>query len=282
VARTDAVPTVVVAAVVAWLLQSVLGVGALLVVGLPALSWSILLALVEWVGFGLLGALFVARGDADTMPLRFRVGASDRGSVSPFLVPATVALLFVTFLAIAVIGSATNDRRESTTAADQWQSSLEAYFDHHAGASEHADFWALAGTRLQDVTSSSTMQASAASYAARNDAELVDFAVDFTTAQVFVRVRNNDTVPQSSKRVESTATAGLEFRRGLCRSGVRLGYLIGGACRTVPDVLPTPTPTPTPTPSPGGTPAPATPEPTPTFSVPSGLNGLRVDTVLTG
>lgn len=290
VARTDAVPTVVVAAVVAWLLQSVLGVGALLVVGLPAFSWSILLALVEWVGFGLLGAMFVGQGDADTMPLRFRVEASDRGSVSLFLVPATVALLFVTFLAIAVIGSATNDRRESTTAADaaalaaagQWQGSLEAYFDHHAGASEHADFWALAGTRLQDVTSQSAMQASAASFAARNDAELVDFGVDFATAQVFVRVRNNDTVPQSTKRVESTATAGLEFRSGLCRSGVRLGYLIGGACRTVPDVLATPTPTPTPTPSPGATPAPATPEPTPTFSVPSGLGGFRVDTVLTG
>lgn len=290
VARTDAVPTVVVAAVIAWLLQSMLGVAALLIVGRPAFSWSILLALVEWVGFGLLGAMFVARGDADTMPLRFRAEASDRGSVSLFLVPATVALLFVTFLAIAVIGSATNDRRESTTAADaaalaaaaQWKSSLEDYFHLHAGASEHDDFWTLAGTRLQDVTSQSAMQASASSFAARNDAELIDFTVDFTTAEVFVRVRNNDTVPQSSKRVESTATAGLEFRSGLCRSGVRLGYLISGTCRTVPDVLPTLSPTPIPTPSPGVTPTPATPAPIPPFGVPGGLGGFRVDTVLTG
>jgi hypothetical protein len=286
--RADVVPTVVVAAVVAWALQSVFGVTALLLVGLPAFSWSILLTLVEWVAFGLLGAVFVAPGDADRVPLRFRAGATDRGSVSLFLVPATVALLFVTFLAIAVIGSATNDRRESTTAADaaalaaaqEWQDSLKDYFDLHAGASEHGAFWGLAGTRLQDVTSSSAMQASAASFAARNDAELVDFAVDFATAQVFVRVRNNDTVPQSSKRVESTATAGLEFRSGLCRSGVRLGYLIAGACRTVPDVLPTPTPTPSP--SPGQTPPPVTPEPIPPFSAPSGLGGFRIDTVLTG
>ncbi|MGV8977015.1 MAG: pilus assembly protein TadG-related protein [Cellulomonas sp.] len=288
VARTDVVPTVVVAAVVAWALQSVLGVAALLVIGLPAFSWSILLALVEWVAFGLLGAMFVQPGDAATMPLRFRADASDRGSVSLFLIPATVALLFVTLLAIAVLGSATNDRREATTAADaaalaaadQWKSSLKDYFDLHAGASDHDAFWALAGTRMQDVTSQPAMQANASSFAARNDAELIDFTVDYATAQVSVRVRNNDTVPQSRKRVESTATAGLELRSGLCRSGVRLGYLIGGTCRTSPEVLPTPTPVPTP--SPDETPVPVTPEPVPPFSSPVGLGGFRLDTVLTG
>ncbi|MBB2922624.1 pilus assembly protein TadG-related protein [Cellulomonas cellasea] len=290
--RTDIIPTIVVAAVLAWGLQTTFGVAALLLMGLPAIGWDVVVALVEWVAFGLLGAMFVTPGEAMTVPLRYRVAADDRGSVNMFLVPATVALVFVTLLAIVVIGSGTNDRREATTAADaaalaavqEWEEALEGFYLPRASASQHASFWSLAGTPLSSLVPSGAMEAEAAKFAARNDATLLDLDIDVARAEVRVRVRNDDTVPHAGSQVESTASAALEFRSGLCRSGARLGYLIGGTCVTTPAPLPTPTPTPTPTvtPTPGVTPPPVTPPPPPPFSIPGGLGVFRLDAVITG
>ena len=126
------------------------------------------------------------------------------------------------------------------------------------------------------------MSAAAARYADDNDATLVSLNVDPVRAEVTVRVRNNDTVPDSDRRIESVATAKLRARerRRAARAGW-LGFLVGGSCRTAPPA-PTPTPTPTPEPSPTpGAPPPPPPPPPPPFAPPGGIGGFRADTELT-
>ena len=126
------------------------------------------------------------------------------------------------------------------------------------------------------------MTDAARSYARANGSELLSLDVDPLRAQVTVRVRNLDTVPETSRRLEQVATAELDFRSGVCRSGRILGYLLGGSCRTS---APAPTPTPTPTPDPSATPDPTPtppppPPPPPPFEAPSGLGSFRVETSL--
>ena len=292
-ARTDAIPSVAVGALIAWILQFVLGVAVALMIGMPAVSWQTPVSLIEWVGFGLLGILFVFPGQADQTPLRLRMAVdNDRGAVSMFLVPAVAGLVVVAVVAITVIGSATNDRRESVTAADaaalaaaqSWRDGLEDAFDEHVGGAEADDFWGLVDLSL--ATGSSGARAAAIDYAARNGSEAYDYVLDMDRAEVTVWVRNLDSVPQSTKRVTSVATARLDFKSGLCRSGDRLGYLINGTCRTTAPVPePTPEPTPTPTPSDDDTEDPTpTPSPTPTpppFEAPSGVGAFKVEVFLT-
>lgn len=292
--RSDVVLTVAVAGLAAWAVQTVLGVTVNLLMGAPAADLQVLVALVEWTGFGLLGAMFVAPGEPDEVPLRYRAAmTSDRGATSLFLVPAIAGLAVATLAVILVVGSSTNDRRESTTSADaaalaaaqEWSNALERLYDDHAGSSDHAVFWSVAGTSLADVTPSASMSARAASYSTKNGSELISFDIDVPRGEVSVTVRHTDPVPGSSTRITSTATARIEFRGGLCRSGSVLGYEIGGSCRTVPIPLPAPTPTPTPTPAPTPVAGPPVPAPAPTqvpFVAPSGLGSFRMDAVLVG
>ncbi len=289
VSRSEAVPTVVVAALAAFVLQVLLGVVATLVVGASPWTWLILLNLVEWVVFALLGAAFVTPGDADRIPARFFRPAGDRGAVSMLIAPAVAGLLAVTLLAIVVIGSAASDRRESSTAADAaalaavdvWRDALELRFLSASGASDADGFWALVCLDLADLAPP-TLTSAARSYAEANDSELISLSVDPGAASVTVRVRNNETVPGSDRRVESEATARIDLLSGLCRSGRHIGYLVSGVCRTsAPEPEPTPTPTDTPTEGadPGTEPTP--PPPPPPFEAPDGLGGFRARTVLT-
>ena len=289
VARSDIVPTMLVAAGAAWFVQLVLGVSLALFVGVDPWSWRMLLDLVVWVVFALIGVLFVAPGAAERLPLRYRVASErERGSVSALLIPAVAGLVAVTIVVIVMVGSATNDRRESTTAADAaalaaadvWVNAVENAFDAAWDADDADGFWGFAGTDL-GALSSGAVSAAAARYADDNDATLVSLNVDPVRAEVTVRVRNNDTVPNSDRRIESVATAKLVLESGACRSGRWLGFLVGGSCRTAPPA-PTPTPTPTPEPSPTpGAPPPPPPPPPPPFAPPGGIGGFRADTELT-
>ena len=293
--RSDAVPTVLVAAAAGWTVHLVLGVVASLLVGSSPWSWGILLALVEWLAFACLGALFVAPGDreAERVPLRYRrMAQRESGSVSLFLVPAIAALVAVTLTAVIILGSATNDRRESGTAADAaalaagevWDDALGARFGLVRAATDPGAFWDIAGRPLSAFTPEGDMRARAAAFAARNGAELVDFDVDYDAAEVTVRVRNLETVPDAGRQMESTATSALRFRSGLCRNGAVLGLLISGHCHLAAPVVPTPTttPTPTPTPTPSASPTPPPPPPPPPpFELPPGLGVFGMDVVLT-
>ena len=63
--------------------------------------------------------LFVAPGPAERLPMRYqRQSDRERGSISLLLVPAVAGLLIVTVLVILGVGSATNARRGTSTAAD--------------------------------------------------------------------------------------------------------------------------------------------------------------------
>jgi hypothetical protein len=282
--RKLVMPTIAVAALSAALVQTALGIAGALMIGSPAVTWAMLLGLVEWVGFGLLGALFVNPGEPDVVPLRFRrAAARETGSVTLFLVPAIAGLLFVTLAAILVIGSATNDRRATTTAADaaalaavgEWRDSLKVSFLGHAGQVDPGLFWALKDVPLLNPALRRQMLEQAQSYAEKNDATLVDFQIEADRGRVSVTVRADNPVPGSTGKVESASTASIEFGSGLCRSGNVLGYLFGGTCHTAPD--PTPPPSPTPTGPDGGDPAPAS-----TFEPPAGLGDFTMNVAIVG
>ncbi|GIG39078.1 hypothetical protein [Cellulomonas phragmiteti] len=286
--RRDALPTILVAAGGAWLLQLLLGVLGAAVLGESIWSWQVLLDLATWVGFPLLALLFVSPGEAQVLPPRFRRSlAGDRGATNLLIVPAVAGLLAVALLVIGIAGSATSDSRESRTAADAaalaaadvWRDGVRGAFDAARWAGDPDDFWRFAGTDLGSLTSGAMID-SARAYAAANGAELVDVDVDAYRAQVTVRVRNHETVPQTSRRIESVATAELRLESGVCRSGRFLGFRVGSTCRTA---APAPTPTPSPTPEPvedPEAPPPPPPPPPPPFAPPSGIGAFLVDTRL--
>ncbi|OJV58699.1 MAG: hypothetical protein BGO38_14990 [Cellulomonas sp. 73-145] len=285
VARPDVVPTMVTAGLVAWCVQLVLGVAAALLVGAPVWRWRMLLDLVAWVGFALVGILFVSPGQPERLPLRYRLAAErDRGSLSLWLLPAVVALVTVTLLAVVGIGSATNDRRESSTAADAaalaaadaWRDRVGVAFGAAWSATDPVGFWAFAGTDLGSLADGS-LSAAASSYAAANGAQLRSLSVDPVRGQVTVQVENDAAVPTNGRHVQAVATARLRFESGACRSGRLLGFLVGASCSTsAPAATPTASPTPGPTPSPSDSPAP------PPFVRPAGIGGFDVQAELTG
>ncbi|GEM_PF-492567 len=287
-ARSEVVPTVVAGALLGFAVQLLLGVAATAVVGADPWSWLMLVNLVEWVVFALLGAMFVAPGAADRIPARYQgtgyQDAGDRGAVSLLLLPAAAALLAVTVLAVLVIGSAANDRRQSVTAADaaalaaagSWADALELAFDARADADDVDTFWSFAGTDLSGVVPAG-LTTSARSYARANDAELIALSIDVADASVTVRVRADDAVPGSGRQVESVATARLDLLGGVCRSGRTLGYLIDGACVTR---APAPEPAPEPDPDAPDPDPDAPPEPEPPFEAPDGLGAFGVRAVL--
>lgn len=300
-ARSEVVPTVVVAALLGFAAQLVLGVAATLAVGADPWSWLMLVNLVEWVVFALLGAVFVSPGAADRIPARYQgpgyqgagypgagvPDARDRGAVSLLLLPAAAALLAVTVLAVLVVGSAANDRRRSVTAADaaalaavdSWADALERVFDARADAGDVDTFWSFAGTDLGGVVPAG-LTTSAREFARANDAELIALSIDVADASVTVRVRADDALPGSGRQVESVATARLDLLGGVCRSGRTLGYLIDGTCETrAPEPEPEPEPDPDAPPPDPDAPPPA-PEPEPPFEAPDGLGAFGVRAVL--
>ena len=288
-ARGEVVATMVAAAGSAWVVQLTLGVATSLVAGYPAWHWRVLVDLVLWVGFALLALVFVSPGEPERLPLRYRAAVGDRGATNLLLVPAVVAIVAGTLLVVTVLGSATNDEREARTAADaaalaaadQWRDGVRSAFDAARWSTDPVGFWRFAGTDLGALGSPAVVDA-ARGFALANDAELLEVSLDAATASVTVRVRTLDPVPRTGDRTEQRATAELVLRSGVCRSGSRLGYLVGSTCRTsAPPPAPVPTPSVVPTPDPSASPTPTpTPPPPPPFSAPSGIGAFLVDTRL--
>jgi|SRR5690625_26804 len=241
--RSDAVPSIVVAAVLSWFIQMSLSLLVDVAFGGWAWDWAYLLAFAQWIIFGLIGALFVSPGQADaerrSMPLRFSM-ESERGAASLFLIPAVSILVIASLTAIVMMGSATNDRRAADTAADAaalaagkvWKDTLHGKFSSALSATEGHDFWGLVGTSLAYGLPYNAMKSAAADYAYRNDAELIDFSVDDRHAKIKVRVRHIDSGVETTSDIYSMAESSLLFRSGLCNSWGTIGFRINGVCVT--------------------------------------------------
>ncbi len=251
----------------------------------PGLSggWSglALVDLAIGVGFALVSLVFVAAGEPQRRPAALRSAWNDTGAANLLIIPAVAGILGAAILVIVMVGSATTDRRQATTAADAaalaavdvWRDNIQHDYLVAAAAHDENDFWDFAGRRLSSFAGPS-LTAAAQALADDNDADVVAMSVDPSTGEVTVRVRSRTVVPHTSTLMASVSTARLEFLGGACRSGVRVGFWVSGVCRT--SAPPTPTPTPTPT-----SPPPPTPTPTPTpFHPPAGLSHFRLEVVL--
>ncbi|WP_157607335.1 pilus assembly protein TadG-related protein [Sanguibacter suarezii] len=207
----------------------------------------------------------------------------ERGSVTVFLVAAVLVLVFVTLAFMIPLGAAVVDRRTASTAADAaalaaaglWRDSLKETYSHALDASDDEAFWSLLGRSVGSYRPVG-MSETAATFAARNDSVLVDFTVDARAGTVAVKVRSLEAVPETGQHVYSTATAALDFDRGLCLSGGVIGIRIDGRC--VVSAPPAPEPEPTveagpEDPGAGEDPAPA-PEPPeePPYEIPDGVD----------
>src|SRR5690625_1975181 len=241
--RSDAVPSMVVAAVISWLIHMLLNLFADMAFGGWGWDWGYLLALGQWVVFSLIGALFVSAGQAEekqqSVPLRFSLG-SERGAASLFLIPTVSLLVIASLTVIVMLGSATNNRRSADTAADAaalaagkvWKDTLHGKFSSALSATEGHDFWGLVGTSLAYGLPYNAMKSAAADYAYRNDAELIDFSVDDRHAKIKVRVRHIDSGVETTSDIYSMAESSLLFRSGLCNSWGTIGFRINGVCVT--------------------------------------------------
>jgi hypothetical protein len=210
----------------------------------------------------------------------------ERGQALPALALIAAGLVAFTVFVIVPLGSATDRRAEVRTAADA--AAL-------AAVESAADGLRGIGTILPpglggDPGNGNAIQnaldrlegdgsVAAADYAARNDAELVDFVMTVSLAsghpviEAYARTRSEETIETTDQYARAEATARIEVLGGLCGVGNAWGLeLDDGTCRAVGDLLdPPPTPSPSPTPLPTGTetesPSPSpTPTPSPTRS----------------
>ncbi|GAB2495290.1 hypothetical protein GCM10027063_38150 [Promicromonospora xylanilytica] len=167
----------------------------------------------------------------------------ERGSMHVMTIPVAVGMLSVAVLVIAMVGGATNDRREAGTAADaaalaatqEWDQHLGLLHGLHLGVSEPEAFWGLAEVALLGPGLRDDMVEAAQEFAERNGAELTSFAVDPETLQVTVEVEHDELVPGTEVRSKASATAGITLNGGLCVGDDGLGWLIDGLCATEPE-----------------------------------------------
>ncbi|MFI6424195.1 pilus assembly protein TadG-related protein [Promicromonospora sp. NPDC050880] len=167
----------------------------------------------------------------------------ERGSMHVMALPITVGLLSAAILVIAMVGSATDDRREAGTAADAaalaaaqtWDERLGALHGLHLLPGGFADFWGIIEEVLLDAVVADEMRTAAEAYAEANGADLVRFDYDAEHLEVFVEVRHQDQVPVARIRSTAQATAQIRLDGGLCRDGTSLGWMIDGECVTEPD-----------------------------------------------
>lgn len=167
----------------------------------------------------------------------------ERGSMHVMTIPVAVGLLSVAVLVIAMVGGATNDRREVGTAADaaalaatqEWDQHLGLLHGLHLGVSEPAAFWDLAEAALLGPDLEDDMVEAAQEFAERNGAELTDLDIDTANLQVTVEVEHDELVPGTEVRSKASATAGITLNGGLCVGDDGLGWLIDGLCATEPE-----------------------------------------------
>ncbi|GAA4704775.1 putative Flp pilus-assembly TadE/G-like [Promicromonospora umidemergens] len=167
----------------------------------------------------------------------------ERGSMHVMTIPIAVGLLSAAVLVIAMVGSATNDRREAGTAADaaalaatqEWDRNLGLLHGLHLGVSEPEGFWGLAEGAVLGLELEDDMREAARTFAERNGAELVGFYPDPENLRVTVEVEHDELIPGTEVRSTASATASITLRGGLCVGEDGLGWLIDGLCATEPE-----------------------------------------------
>lgn len=168
----------------------------------------------------------------------------ERGSLHVMTIPAAVAFVTGAVLVVTMIGSATDDRRRSGTAADaaalaaaqEWDEHLGILGGLHLGAGDAAGFWGLLDAPPLTGEARVRMEEAAQEYAERNGAELTALRLDGSRLQVTVEVRHTDEVPVAEVRSGASATARVRLTGGLCLGAGGLGWRVDGECVTeVPD-----------------------------------------------
>ncbi|MBL0885466.1 pilus assembly protein TadG-related protein [Myceligenerans indicum] len=170
----------------------------------------------------------------------------ERGSLHVLTIPAALAFVTGAVLVITMIGSATDDRRETGTAADaaalaaaqEWDDHLGVLSGLHLGAPDAAEFWGILDAPPLTAGVREEMYQAAQEYAERNGAELTALRVDAARLRVTAEVRHEDEVPVAEVRSEASATARIRLSGGLCVSDDGLGWRIDGDCVTGPEGLP--------------------------------------------
>ncbi|GAA1849926.1 pilus assembly protein TadG-related protein [Myceligenerans crystallogenes] len=164
--------------------------------------------------------------------------AAERGSLHVLTIPVTVAFVSVAVLVIAMVGTATNDRRQSGAAADaaalaaaqEWDDQLHVLTSLHLGAGDAAGFWGLLDAPLAPFDAEDEMRAAAQEYAEANGAELTGLDIDPETLEVTATVRHDEVVPDTGVHAEASATARIRLAGGLCVESGSLGWLLEDGC----------------------------------------------------
>lgn len=178
------------------------------------------------------------------LPRRHRGSDDDgeRGSLHVLTIPTAVALVSVAVLVITMVGAATNDRRQSGTAADaaalaaaqEWDDHLHVLAALHGSAGDAAGFWGLLDSALATGELEDEMRAAAREYAEANGTELTGLDVDLDTLEVTATVRHDELVPNTDVRAEASATARIRLEGGLCVDSGSLGWLLEDGCVVEP------------------------------------------------
>jgi hypothetical protein len=191
-------------------------------------------------------------------------GRRERGQALPALALIVAGLVAFTVFVMVPLGSANDRRAQTRTAADA--ASLAAV-DSAAESIRGIGSLLLpglggppgSGNGLLDLLDGleAEGQAAALEYAARNDAELVDFRMTVSLAgarpviEAYAATRSDRQIESTDSYAHAEATARTDVLGGLCGIGGVWGIdLDDGTCRSITDLLdPLPEPTPTPTPT---------------------------------
>ncbi|GAB4084450.1 hypothetical protein GCM10028784_10800 [Myceligenerans cantabricum] len=180
------------------------------------------------------------RRTSTSRPRDRRHDDGERGSLHVMTIPTAVALVTGAVLVIAMVGTATNDRRESSSAADaaalaaaqEWDEHLGILSGLHLGALDFLAFWGIVDAPVLTGDVRAEMYEAAQEYAERNGAELTDLRIDTERLQVTAEVRHEEEVPVAETRTAAAATARVELSGGLCLGDGGLGWRVDGECVT--------------------------------------------------
>lgn len=184
---------------------------------------------------------------------------TERGSLHVMTIPVALALVALAVLVIAMLGSATNDRRQAGTAADAaalaaaqvWEDDLRLthavklppnVFISGGGVKNAKGLFdtldAVLGTPPLSERTEARMRDAAEEYAESNGAELTDLHIDRSRLLVTAEVRHEDEIPVAETNATSDATAWIKLSGGLCIGDeAGLGLRIEGECLAESDVL---------------------------------------------
>ncbi len=162
---------------------------------------------------------------------------SEDGAVSLLGTVAILGALAAFSIVFLMLGSATTDQRNSSTAADaaalggarHWADTINFSYQANLASPTNATFWAFAGHSATSFAVGSA--ASADAFAAANNNELLSY-LTMAPAKTYAKVRNFDTIEKSDTvkmRAESYAVLKVKDR-GVCLRGGQIGLFWSGVC----------------------------------------------------